>query len=219
MKRMSSSPIAVEGLPFILPGVAITVVLGILSSHAPYYWVLTGLALLLTLFTTYFFRNPDRQPPETEGVVVAPADGEVIYCGPATEEFLGQDMQKISIFMSIFNVHVNRVPVSGKVVSTFYRPGRFYDVRDDRATCENEQRGLVIESDGGSRLVVVQIAGLIARRIVCYAGDRDQLEIGQRYGLIRFGSRLDVYLPVDAEVKVAMGEKTSAGETVLGRLP
>jgi phosphatidylserine decarboxylase len=215
---MSSSPIAVEGVPFIAPGIAITVILVILSSHAPYYWILTTLALILTLFTIYFFRNPDRTPPEIEGVVVAPADGEVIYSGPAMEEFLGQEMQKISIFMSIFNVHVNRVPVSGRVASTFYRPGRFYDVRDDRATFENEQRGLVIETAGGNKLVVVQIAGLIARRIVCYAGDRDQLELGQRYGLIRFGSRLDVYLPAGAEVKVGLGDKTCAGETVLGRL-
>ncbi len=216
---MSSSPIAVEGVPFILPSVAITVILGILSNHVPLYSVLAGMALLLSLFTLYFFRNPDRQPPDTEGVVVAPADGEVIYCGPAVEEFLGVEMQKISIFMSIFNVHVNRVPVSGRVVSTFYRPGRFYDVRDDRATFENEQRGLVIETAGGSRLVVVQIAGLIARRIVCYAGDGDQLEVGERYGLIRFGSRLDVYLPVSAKLDVALGEKTRAGETVLGRVP
>jgi phosphatidylserine decarboxylase len=121
--------------------------------------------------------------------------------------------------MSVFNVHINRVPITSRVLENFYIPGKFLDVRDERATFENEQSGLILETAQGMKLVVVQVAGLIARRIVCYAGKGDSLVRGRRYGLIRFGSRLDVYLPRETEVKVRMGEKTVAGETVLGVLP
>jgi phosphatidylserine decarboxylase len=127
-------------------------------------------------------------------------------------------MTKISIFMSVFNVHINRAPVTGVVRDSFYISGKFLDVRHERATFENEQSGLVIETPTGLKLVVVQVAGLIARRIVCYAGKGDQLERGKRYGLIRFGSRLDVYLPKETEISVKMGQKTVSGETVLGIL-
>jgi phosphatidylserine decarboxylase len=121
--------------------------------------------------------------------------------------------------MSVFNVHVNRLPVSGKVIDSFYIKGKFYDVRDERASFENEQRGLLIETVAGTRVVLVQVAGLIARRIVCYAKVGDLLTRGRRFGLIRFGSRLDIYLPTGTMIKVAMGEKSVAGETVLGILP
>jgi phosphatidylserine decarboxylase len=135
------------------------------------------------------------------------------------EPHTSTEMEKISIFMSVFNVHVNRAPLSGKVLDSFYTKGKFYDVRDERATFENEQQGLVLEAAPGVKLVVVQVAGLIARRIICYAKTGDLLTRGRRYGLIRFGSRLDVYLPLGSQVKVAMGQKTVAGETVLGLLP
>ena len=128
-------------------------------------------------------------------------------------------MTKISIFMSVFNVHVNRAPLTGKVVDRFYTKGKFLDVRDARSTFENEQSGLVMEKADGVKIVVVQVAGLIARRIVCYPAIGDMLRRGQIYGLIRFGSRLDVYLPTEVDVKVTMGQKTVAGETVLGILP
>ncbi|GAM11407.1 phosphatidylserine decarboxylase proenzyme [Geobacter sp. OR-1] len=213
MDRPGSFPIAPEGFPFIIAAGIATAVFAWIC------WVLpAAFSLLLTLFIVFFFRNPPRTAPSGEKKVIAPADGRVIYIGTAFEPHLGQEMSKISIFMSVFNVHINRAPLTGKVLDSFYISGKFLDVRHERATFENEQSGLVIETAGGRRIVVVQVAGLIARRIVCYAGKGDQLERGKRYGLIRFGSRLDVYLPKETEITVAMGEKTVAGETVLGIL-
>ena len=195
--RNTKTPVAVESLPFIA----------------------IGLALAFTGFTIFFFRNPQRITPSTDNAVIAPADGTIIYLGPSTEDHLDGEVEKVSIFMSVFNVHINRAPVTGKVVDAFYCKGKFLDVRDERATFENERQGLVIETEGGQRLTVVQVAGLIARRIVCYANTGMRLERGRRYGLIRFGSRLDVYLPKGTAMKVKMGDKTVAGETILGILP
>jgi phosphatidylserine decarboxylase len=127
-------------------------------------------------------------------------------------------MLKISMFMSVFNVHINRVPCSGKVIDTFYIRGKFHDARDEKATFENEQSGLILETERGEKIVVVQVAGLIARRIVSYPKKGDSLERGRRFGLIRFGSRVDVYLPKATELRVALGDRTVAGETILGRL-
>jgi phosphatidylserine decarboxylase len=212
--RNTNTPVAVEGFPFILAGVILTAVL-----YLSHLQLSALLAMAVTLFIVFFFRNPQRVTPADEKSVVAPADGVIIYLGNTREEHLGEEMTKISIFMSVFNVHINRVPVTSRVLESFYIPGKFLDVRDERATFENEQSGLVLETAQGMKLVVVQVAGLIARRIVCYAGKGDSLMRGKRYGLIRFGSRLDVYLPRETEVKVRMGEKTVAGETVLGVLP
>ena len=212
--RNSSTPVAMEGIPFILGGALLAVVLLLL------HWLLPALAaLVLTLFILYFFRNPQRTVPGDENAVLAPADGKVIYLGDAFEEHLGKETTKISIFMSVFNVHINRVPVTGTVTDTFYIRGKFLEVRDERATFENEQKGLVLETAKGWKLVVVQVAGLIARRIVCYAEKGTPLVRGKRYGLIRFGSRLDVYLPKETVVRVKMGDTTVAGETILGILP
>lgn len=211
--RNDNTPLAVEGYPFIAVAGFITVVLALLEWKFP-----AVLALVLTLFIAFFFRNPERIVPEDENAVVAPADGVVIYLGPAVEDHLNVEMTKISIFMSVFNVHVNRSPISGRVIETFYCRGKFLDVRDARATFENERSGLVMENLHGARIVVVQVAGLIARRIVCYLHKGDSAARGERYGLIRFGSRLDVYLPRDADVRVAVGDKTVAGETILGYL-
>ena len=213
MDRPGNFPIAPEGFPFILAAAIATALFVWLCWYLP-----AAVALILTIFIGFFFRNPTRTPPPGENLIVAPADGVVIYLGDAVEPHLGQEMTKISIFMSVFNVHVNRAPVTGKVLDSFYISGKFLDVRHERATFENEQSGLVIETTTGMKLVVVQVAGLIARRIVCYAGKGDQLERGKRYGLIRFGSRLDVYLPKGTRISVGMGEKTTAGETVLGIL-
>jgi len=218
--RNTNTPIAVEGYPFICGFLAVAVLMALLGHYLhPVFLAPAVLFLLLTLFTVFFFRNPERTTPANENSVIAPADGLVIFSGKVVEPHTSTEMEKISIFMSVFNVHVNRAPITGKVVDSFYNKGKFYDVRDERASFENEQQGLVVESSPGLRLVVVQVAGLIARRIVCYAKVGDLLTKGRRYGLIRFGSRLDIYLPVGSKVQVAMGQKTVAGETVLGILP
>lgn len=218
--RNTNTPIAAEGYPFIAGFAAVTALLGLLGQYLHFgFFIPAGIFMFLTIFTLFFFRNPERSTPGNENWVVAPADGVVIVSGEATEPHTSAQMQKISIFMSVFNVHVNRTPISGKVLDSFYTKGKFYDVRDERASFENEQQGLVLETATGARMVVVQVAGLIARRIVCYAKVGDLLTRGRRYGLIRFGSRLDIYLPLGTKVKVSMGQKTVAGETVLGILP
>ena len=212
--RNQNTPIAAEGFPFIAGAVFVTIVCAILSLK-----VLFVIGLCTTLFIAFFFRNPQRTTPGNEQSIVAPADGVVIFIGKANETHLKTEMLKISIFMSVFNVHVNRVPVTGRVVDSFYRKGKFLDVRDARATFENEQSGLVIQTERGEKIVVVQVAGLVARRIVCYAMTGDRLTRGERYGLIRFGSRLDVYLPIETNLGVKLGDITVAGETVLGYMP
>ncbi len=174
------------------------------------------LTFLLTIFVISFFRNPERTPPADERLIIAPADGQVVYVGPAQQDQLGECL-KISIFMSVFNVHVNRFPFAGTVIERFYKQGKFYDARHAKASSENEQCGLVIETDQGDRIAFVQIAGLIARRILCYAEKGDRLERGERYGLIRFGSRVDVYLPISLSPLVAVGQMTTAGETPLAQ--
>ncbi|MSN24427.1 MAG: phosphatidylserine decarboxylase family protein [Geobacter sp.] len=216
----NSSAFAKEGYPFIAFAVGLMVLL-VLSS-----WKLASLVLaipaavsvLLTLFVLYFFRNPERTPPADPLAVIAPADGTVIVAERVSDTPLGTDSLKISIFMSVFNVHVNRAPFDGKVVDVSYHRGKFFDARDGRASCENERNGIVLETAAGVRIAFVQIAGLIARRIICYPRIGDLLKKGERYGLIRFGSRVDVYLPIEVVPLVKIGDKTTAGVTVLGRI-
>ena len=212
--RNKNTPIATEGYPFIAVAGFIAVIFALLA-----WKVIALFFLLVTLFIAFFFRNPTRVAPGDESMVVAPADGVVIYQGIVRESHLDEEMLKISIFMSVFNVHINRVPLTGRVADTFYVRGKFLDVRHELATFENEQKGLVLETAGGVRIVVVQVAGLIARRIVCYPEKGDTVRRGERYGLIRFGSRLDIYLPKETELRVSLGDKTVAGETILGILP
>jgi phosphatidylserine decarboxylase len=212
--RNQNTPIAVEGYPFVVGAAFVTLVFALLSWKVP-----ALLALALTFFIVYFFRNPQRLIPEGENLAVAPADGVVIYLGNAPEMHLGEEMLKISIFMSVFNVHINRVPLSGRVLETFYVRGKFLDARDEKATFENEQSGMILETEQGQKVVVVQVAGLIARRIISYPEKGDTLRRGSRYGLIRFGSRVDIYLPKNIDLRVAIGDRTVAGETVLGYLP
>jgi phosphatidylserine decarboxylase len=208
-------PVAREGYPFIALFAFVTLVFALLG-----WAVLTLILLGLTLFTVYFFRNPDRIVPVGEKLLVAPADGKVIYVGDAREDrYFKAPATKISIFMNVFNVHVNRVPCSGKVVEMFYNRGQFLNASLDKAGLENEQAGILLETEAGQRVLFVQIAGLIARRIVTYPVVGDLLERGMRYGLIRFGSRVDIYLPKSCDIQVTLGEKTVAGETVLGTLP
>ena len=209
-----NQPVAVEGYPFIGLFAFVTLILALLG-----WGVLTFLCLCLTLFTVYFFRNPERVVPSQADAVVAPADGKVIFVGKVNEErcFHGEAV-KVSIFMSVFNVHVNRAPFTGKVVDMFYNKGQFLNASLDKASLANEQGGIVLEAANGKRLLFVQIAGLIARRIVTYPVVGDLLNKGERYGLIRFGSRVDVYFPADAEITVRLGDRTVAGETIIGTL-
>ncbi|HKJ04803.1 MAG TPA: phosphatidylserine decarboxylase family protein [Geopsychrobacteraceae bacterium] len=209
-----NQPIVREGYPFIALFAFITLVFALLG------WAFLTLILLgLTLFTVYFFRNPERIVPGGENLVIAPADGKIIYVGDAQEDrYLKEKMTKISIFMNVFNVHVNRVPCSGKVVEMFYNKGQFMNASLDKASVENEQAGILLETDSGQRILFVQIAGLIARRIVTYPVIGDLLQRGKRYGLIRFGSRVDIYLPKSSDIQVTLGEHTTAGETILGTL-
>jgi len=209
-----NQPVAVEGYPFIGLFAFVTLVLALLG-----WGFLTFLCLCLTLFTVYFFRNPERVVPSQADAVVAPADGKVIFVGKVNEErcFHGEAV-KVSIFMSVFNVHVNRAPFTGKVVDMFYNKGQFLNASLDKASLANEQGGIVLEAANGKRLLFVQIAGLIARRIVTYPVVGDLLNKGERYGLIRFGSRVDVYFPADAEITVRLGDRTVAGETIIGTL-
>ena len=209
-----------EGIPFI----ALFAVVNFLAFlMAP----LLGLLLLpLTIWCIAFFRDPDRETPQAPGLVISPADGKllpIVEAVPPPELGMGEAPRtRLSIFMNVFNVHVNRNPVSGTVVALAYRPGKFFNASFDKASIHNERMAIRVRTEGESRpgqdLVVVQIAGLVARRIVCELAQGQQVQRGARFGMIRFGSRLDVYLPPGARVKIAAGSTIVAGETVLAEL-
>ena len=217
---MNKSIFAREGYPFIAYAVGLTTLLSVAAWRlcSNVLFIPASLAFLLTLFVLYFFRNPERITPTDNSAVIAPADGTVIVVEEVPETPLGAPALKISIFMSVFSVHVNRVPFDGKVIDTFHHQGKFFDARDGRASCENERNGIVLEIAGGVRIAFVQIAGLVARRIISYPLVGDLLIRGERYGLIRFGSRVDVYLPPGVKPLVKLGDSTVAGETVLARI-
>ena len=209
------SIIASEGFLFIIP-------LSILTLLALFLGFPKGavIAFVVTLFVTWFFRNPEIKTPEEKGVVVSPADGKVIRIGNVHEDdLLHGAFIKISIFMNVFNVHVNRIPYSGTVKAIRYKKGRFISANLDKASSLNEQNAIVIVTEDGQEILTVQIAGLIARRIVCWIKEGMRVERGNRLGLIRFGSRLDIYLPPESIIMVKIGDKVKAGETVLGALP
>jgi phosphatidylserine decarboxylase len=200
---------------FILPLAGLTLVLWVLGLLVP-----AGLFFLFTLFVLYFFRDPERSIPPEEGAIISPADGKVIHVEPCREErFLKSPAVKISVFMSLFNVHVNRIPLSGSIADSSYFPGKFFRANLDKASSANEQNALLIETAGGARILTVQIAGIIARRIVCWVKKGDRVARGQRFGLIRFGSRLDIYLPPDIQVQARVGQRVYGGQTILGYLP
>ncbi len=208
-------PLAKEGMIFILPLGVLSLILWIFRLP-----LLAGFCTFLTLFVIYFFRDPERGVPPGDNAILSPADGKVIQVQPCVEErFLHGPAIKISVFMSLFNVHVNRNPLSGQIVDSAYSPGKFLRADLDRASAANEQNALLVETAEGARLMVVQIAGLIARRIVCWVKKGDSVVRGQRFGLIRFGSRLDIYLPRDTQLQVRVGQKALAGQTILGHLP
>ncbi len=206
-------PIAREGYPFIVPC--------LVAAFLLWWWAWLWSSLLflcLGVAIAGFFRNPERIPPGGDGIVVAPADGTVMEIVPnAKSPNLNEEgLQRISIFMSLFNVHVNRSPVTGTVKQVTHIPGKFIDARERDSSEVNERNSVVLDWVHGS-IEVVQIAGLIARRIACWVGPTDKVDLGQRFGLIRFGSRLDVYLPAGFEVRVQVGEATKAGVTVIAQ--
>lgn len=205
-------PVHPEGYKFIAVFAVLTLVLGWLWS--PLFYI--GAAL--TVWCALFFRDPKRVTPVSDDLVISPADGAISYVGkmvPPEELGLGKDpMIRVSVFMNVFNCHINRSPMRGKISRIVYSKGSFLNAELDKASDENERNSIVLETEKGE-IAVVQIAGLVARRIVCWAHKGDELIVGERFGLIRFGSRLDVYLPEKATVLVAVGQTAVAGETVL----
>ena len=213
MMKNYGIPVAAEGWPFILPLAIATVLLFALG------WQGAGVAaLVLALFVLFFFRDPERIVPREKDVVVSPADGRVIVINDVYEpDYLKQDVKQISIFLSVFNVHVNRAPCGGAVEAVKYNPGKFHVASADKASLDNEQTAMVI-ANGKKKILVKQIAGLIARRIVCYARPGDTIKAGERYGLIRFGSRVDLFLPKDSELRVQVGDRIKGGRDIIGAL-
>jgi phosphatidylserine decarboxylase len=209
-------PMHPEGWRFVGVFAAVTVVLFLL--WAPLGWIGLG----LTVWCYYFFRDPVRVTPLREGLVVSPADGIVSQIEPAApplELGMGNEvLTRVSVFMSVFNCHVNRAPVAGTVSAVAYRPGAFLNASLDKASEENERNAIAIDLPDGRRIAVVQIAGLVARRILCFVARGQTLRTGERFGLIRFGSRLDVYLPAGVAPLVAVGQTAVAGETVIADL-
>ena len=205
------TPIHPEGRPFIAIAAAATLLIGWFVT--PIFWI----GLFLTGWVAYFFRDPKRVTPVAEGMVVSPADGRVSFIGPATPPpelgLSDTPLTRISVFMSVFDVHVNRAPVGGRLARVAYKGGIFLNADLDKASEDNERNGLIIETATGTRIGVVQIAGLVARRIVSFKSEGETVEIGERFGLIRFGSRLDVYLPDGVKPLVSEGQRAIAGET------
>jgi phosphatidylserine decarboxylase len=209
-------PMHPEGWRFV--GIFGVVTLVLFLIWQPLGWVGLG----LTVWCYYFFRDPKRSVPLEPGLIVSPADGVVSLIEPAVppaELGLGPEaLTRVSVFMSVFNCHVNRLPIEGRISAIAYRPGKFFNASLDKASVDNERNGLAVELPDGRKIAVVQIAGLVARRILCWAKTGQQLRTGERFGLIRFGSRLDVYLPPGVEPEVALGQTMIAGETILARL-
>ena len=205
-------PIANEGYMFILPLAVLTGACWALS----WFWA-TGLFGGLFLFVTWFFRDPERSIPEDAKSIVSPGDGKVVEIVPEKDPLLEESYTRISIFLNVFNVHVNRVPISGKIQATRYNPGKFLNAASHKASLDNEQSAILL-NNGHVTILVKQIAGLIARRIVCWAKEGDEYERGQRFGLIRFGSRVDIFVPEGTEIKVAVGDIVSGGSSIIGFL-
>jgi phosphatidylserine decarboxylase len=207
-------PVAKEGYPFIGFAVFCTLVLAFLDLPAA-----AAISFIVTTFVLCFFRDPERFGPARLDALVSPADGKVIRIEKVSDNpFTETEAYKISIFMNVFNVHVNRIPFRGRVEKVVYKPGKFYSADSAKGGLENEYCATIISTPQGKPLAFVQIAGLIARRIVCWLEPGDELIRGSRFGLIRFGSRVDLYLPLETEVLIKEGDKVRAGETVLGSL-
>ena len=213
---MSNYPhplLAREGWPFIIGS-------GVIAAVVTYAcgWGWAAPVWIFFVFCVQFFRDPPREIPQGEKLVLSPADGRIVAIEPVRDPWLERDALKISVFMNVFNVHSNRSPVDGEVKQVWYHPGKFVNADLAKASTENERNALHIRT-ASHDITCVQVAGLIARRILCYVEAGAQLSRGQRYGFIRFGSRVDVYLPTDSRVKVTIGDKVSATTTVLAELP
>lgn len=216
MRDTFIKPMHPEGRRFVAIFAAVALVLFLIWE--PLGWIGVG----LTIWCYYFFRDPERVTPTRPGLVISPADGIVSLIEPAIPPAeLGmpaEPLTRVSVFMSVFNCHVNRAPVEGQVTAVAYRPGKFFNASLDKASVDNERNSLCIRMADGREIAVVQIAGLVARRIVCFVKPGSHLRRGQRFGLIRFGSRLDVYLPPGVEPLVAIGQTMVAGESVIADL-
>ncbi|HYR05683.1 MAG TPA: phosphatidylserine decarboxylase [Gallionella sp.] len=214
MKNYPHPIIAREGWPFLIGVIAIALLLSGVTGGIPEL-----LAWVVVLFVLQFFRDPARVIPQDAGAVLSPADGRIVAVERVNDPYVQRDAIKVSVFMNVFNVHSNRSPVDGTVQQVWYFPGKFVNADLDKASTENERNAVWLKTADGQDVTSVQVAGLIARRILCYVKTGDTLSRGQRYGFIRFGSRVDVYLPLDAAVKVSIGDKVSATTTLLAILP
>lgn len=215
--KLIAFPIHKEGYKFILIFALITIILALISDF------LGVIGLVATIWCIFFFRDPERVIPTQENIIISPADGVVtrLDYGVSPPEglgFEGKSFNKISVFLNVFNVHVNRVPVSGVVTKVNYKPGKFLSANADEASKENEQNAVVVKSTNGPEIIFVQVAGLVARRILSDLEEGQEVKIGQRYGIIRFGSRADIYLPEDIEIKTAIGQTMIGGETVIAQI-
>jgi phosphatidylserine decarboxylase len=201
--------IAKEGWPFVTLAIGLAAVVTFFSAawSIP-FWI-------IAVFVLQFFRDPARVIPQKPNAVLSPADGRIVVVEKTQDPYAGREALKISVFMNVFNIHANRAPVDGKIQNVQYFPGKLVNADLDKASVENERNALTITAANGQTVTCVQVAGLIARRILCYVNAGDKLERGQRYGFIRFGSRVDVYLPLTATPKVTVGDKVSATETIL----
>jgi len=212
--RAVGVPIVKEGIPFVGIGAGVTLLAGFLG------WTVVALAAGgVTVFTAWFFRNPTRVIPQGPGLVVAPGDGTVIAIEEEFEpRFIKDRSVRLSIFLNVLDVHVNRIPCEGVVEDIQYQPGAFLVASKPEATLKNEQNALFLRTAQGARVLCVQVAGLIARRIVCWLSPGDRVARGERFGLIRFGSRMDTFLPLGTVLKVAVGDRVKGGETIVGVL-
>ena len=213
---MNSYPhpiIAREGWPFLIGSITIALLLSGIAGG-----IVELLSWVVVLFVVQFFRDPPRDIPLDEGAVLSPADGRIVAVERVNDPYVQREAIKVSVFMNVFNVHSNRSPVDGTVQQVWYFPGKFVNADLDKASTENERNAVWLKTVNGEDITAVQVAGLIARRILCYVKACDVLTRGQRYGFIRFGSRVDVYLPLDASVKVSIGDKVAATTTILAML-
>jgi phosphatidylserine decarboxylase len=209
-----------DGLSIVLVALFIALaLLGLgLKTHHPAAWAVFGLAALFTVFSAYFFRDPERTVPNGAGLIVSPADGKVVAIVEEDNAYMGGRARRISIFLNVFNVHVNRMPCAGTVEYVRYHKGKFMAAWAEKASLDNEQTHIGMNC-GSYRIFVKQIAGLIARRIVCRAKEGDVFARGDRFGMIKFGSRTDLFLPLEAEVKVKVGDKVAGAASVVAAMP